>query len=279
VPIGPNVDLIPPETIAGVTTEAPGQVWYLGGEPNVIAQGNTTPSEYAQVFHYYWTQIKGRDPTATLLSASILNWDFTCTGCGSSYQSGSSWARAFRDAYMARYGTEPPVDGWSIDAYPLTWDDLPMVDSGIVKNQITGLRTWLDSTSAQRDKPIWVTEIASHWGYPGYCIDRSGAYHRIGAALPAVDGQGYTCTDELIAEESDFGWAAMALYVADLVEWLRDQGPSLHIEKWFFYRSYTDITGRTQNWYAGLSFFDEPSIGAALTLVGDIYREYALADR
>jgi len=71
----------------------------------------------------------------------------------------------------------------------------------------------------------------------------------------------------------------MALYVANLVEWLREQGPLLHIEKWFFYKSYEDITGRAQNWYAGLSFFDEPSIGAARSPVGNIYREYALGIR
>ncbi|NQU10512.1 hypothetical protein HQ590_06975, partial [bacterium] len=250
-----------------------------GGEPNIAAQGNTTPAAYADVFHYYWTEIKTADPAATLLSASILNWETICDGCG--YQSGREWAGLFRDAYIAKYGVDPPVDAWAIDTYPLTWYTVPMTNSQIVKDQILGLRAWLDSIPAQSGKPIWATEVASHWAYAGWCIDQAGTYGPVNWMIPTSSRTLTVCTDSaaVVADASDYQWDAMVGYVDALSGWLDGQGSSLNIEKWFFFRSYHDITGRSENGYAGLSFFNGPDVGAGLTPAGELYRQYALGIR
>ena len=271
VPIGPQTPLLSPESIASAVAAVPGAYWYLGGEPNISAQGNTTPDAYADVLHYYWTEIKAVDPAATLLSASILNWETICDGCW--YQSGREWAGLFREAYIVKYGVEPPVDVWAIDTYPLTWYTVPMTNSEIVKDQIRGLRSWLDSIPAQSGKPIWVTEVASHWAYAGWCLDPW--------MLPTSSPVMTVCSDSsaVLADESDYQWDAMVGYVEALSSWLDERGPSLNIEKWFFFRSYHDITGRTENGYAGLSFFDGANVGAGLTPLGELYRLYALGLR
>ena len=280
VHIGPEVGLISPQRIAAIAAAVPGGYWYLGGEPNVQAQGNTTPSAYAEIFHHYWAEIKAVDPAATLLSASVLNWDFTCEGCGG-YQSGSNWAQLFRDAYIVKYGVEPPVDAWAIDAYPLTWYTVPMTNPEIVKDQIRGLRSWLDSIPAQSGKPIWVTELASHWAYAGWCIDGAGTYGPANWMIPTSSNSLSVCADPdvVVADESDYQWDAMVGYVEALAGWLDGQGASYNIEKWFFYKTWADITGRREYGYAGLSFFDGPEVGAGLTPAGELYRQYALGIR
>jgi len=279
VHISPSYGLLSPEEIAETVAQVPGGYWYLGGEPNIAAQDNMAPDAYADVFHYYWTEIKKADPAAMLLSGSILNWEVVCDGCD--YQSGREWVGLFRDAYMAKYGVEPPVDIWAIDTYPLTWWTVPMTDSEIVKAQILGLRSWLDSIPAQAGKPIWVTEVASHWAYAGWCRDWAGTYGPVGWILPTSSTTLSACSDPpvVLADESDYQWDAMVDYVDDLSNWLVEWGPSYKIEKWFFYITYEDITGRSQFGYAGISFFDGPEVGANLTPLGELYRSYALGIR
>ena len=279
VHISPSYGLLSPEEIAETVAQVPGGYWYLGGEPNIAAQDNMAPDAYAEVFHYYWTEIKAADPAAMLLSGSILNWEVICDGCG--YQSGREWVGLFRDAYMAKYGVEPPVDIWAIDTYPLTWYTVPMTNSEIVKDQIRGLRSWLDSIPEQSGKPIWVTEVASHWAYAGWCWDTTGAYGPAGGLLPTAS-EGFGACDNLLvvlADASDYQWDAMVGYVDDLCGWLDEQEPDLNIGRWFFYTTYEDITGRSQNGYAGISFFDGPEVGANLTPLGELYRSYALGIR
>ncbi|MBM3957275.1 MAG: hypothetical protein FJ313_04400, partial [Gemmatimonadetes bacterium] len=283
VPIGPRVGLMSPENIAATVAAVPAGYWYIGGEPNVPAQGNTTPSAYADVFHYYWTEIRAVDPAATLLSASVLNWQDTCVPTESCTwtNTGRDWAMEFREAYIAKYGVEPPVDVWAIDTYPLTWWTVPMTNADIVKAQIVGMRSWLDSVPAQAGKPIWVTEVASHWGYAGWCLDTEGAYAPVDWIIPTSSATLSNCNAEgvVIAGKSDYQWGAMAGYVDALASWFDQQGPSLNVQKWFFYKTYEDITGRAQFGYAGLSFFDGSQVGAGLTPAGELYRSYALGIR
>ena len=123
VSVKPEKGLLSPGEIAQIAQESPGSYWYLGGETNVEEQDGLPEAAYAEVFHYYWTEIKGVDPTAMVMSASVLNWDFTClrpenNGCSWDY-SGREWVEEFRAAYLAQYLVESPVDLWSLDAYPL----------------------------------------------------------------------------------------------------------------------------------------------------------------
>lgn len=87
--------------IANIAASAPGSVWYLGGEPNVIHGGFViSPVEYMQEFDYYSNAIRTSDPSAKIMGPSILNWSFTCTGC-SGFQSGQDWMTEFIDLYRA----------------------------------------------------------------------------------------------------------------------------------------------------------------------------------
>ena len=151
-----------PQQIQDLAQQAPGSVWYIVGEPNRRAGYGAT--EVVQQLHDLYTAIKTADPTAKITSPLILNWDYTCIGCGG-FQSGHDWVQEFRTAYLNVYGTEPPVDIWAIDVFPIDWSNLPTVNHQTPIDQITGLRGYLNSIPEQQSKPIWITELGLHWGW------------------------------------------------------------------------------------------------------------------
>lgn len=256
-------DRLPADTVTAYAQGAPGAVWYIGGELNVRY---ISGADYVAEFNYYAGLIKAADPTAKLMSASILNWDFTCTGCGDpNYPKGEVWLRDFVETYQSTYaGVLPPVDIWAIDAYPLTWDSLPMIRSDIVIDQIAGLRDYLDELLLFT-APIWVTEIASHWAYDAV-VPVSGGH----ASLPNVGEPGGYDWDD------DYQWAVMETYVSTIVDWLRTTGADKHVEKWFFNRDYVNVrNAEIGDPYAGLYFFEGLEVGAPLNRTGRLYRDYA----
>ena len=52
---------------------SPGTSWYLFGEPNKY--GYITGDRFAPVFHHLSTHLRLGDPTAKIVSPSILNWE------------------------------------------------------------------------------------------------------------------------------------------------------------------------------------------------------------
>jgi len=254
--------------IAAKAAQAPGSVWYLGGEPNVPHAGHgfgISPVEYIQEFDYYSNEIRSADPTAKIMGPSILNWSFTCSGCGG-YQSGQSWMTEFVSLYRASHGGSPPdVDMWAMDAYPLRWNAVPMVDWEIVVQQFSEFRAYLISDVPEHaSTPIWITEVASHWGYSELGFDGNG-----NVMVPAH-------MDPVV----DYEWDAMEGYLVNLIDWLRANGPGLKIEKWFFFRAYVDVVKQAKfDGYAGLYFFEGAEAGADLNRLGEIYREYAMGLR
>jgi len=257
-----------PADIASRAEAAPGSVWYLGGEPNIGHVGvgyGITPAEYVLEFDYYRAEIKGADPTALITGPSVLNWSFTCSG-GCSFQSGESWMTQFIDLYRASHGGAPPaVDIWAIDSYPLTWDSVPMVNWQIVADQLSGFRGYLiEDVPEHANTPIWLTEVASHWGYS-----------KLG-----FNGEGSLIVPTDLDPIDDYEWDAMEGYLVGLLDWLRENGPALKIEKWFFYRAYVNPAVQvTFDAYAGLYFFEGSGEGAALNQLGQVYRDYALGLR
>jgi hypothetical protein len=251
------------QEITTFTSAAPGSTWYIGGEPNVPQSDGILPQDYVVEFDYYARAIKASDSTAKIMGPSILNWDFTCTLC-SGFQSGESWMREFVTAYtLSHEGKSPPIDVWAIDTYPLTWDAVPMVNWQIVRDQLTGFRQFLkDEVPGHADTPIWVTEIASHWAFDGWEF-QNGAI-----AIPA--GQDL---------QTDFLWDEMIGYMDGIIGWLRDNSESQKIDRWFFFRDWIDITESVKDGYAGISLFDSGLDGAALTHLGNVYRDYASGQR
>ncbi len=258
IQVAPRSVRISPSGLAGLTARAPGSYWYIGGEPNVAAQGNMTPAAFVDEFDYYTTEIRAADPTALIMGPSILNWDFTCTGCGG-FMPGESWMRLFIDAYaVAHGGASPPVDVWSIDAYPLTWNTVPMTNWQIVRDQILGFRQYLaDEVPGHATTPIWVTELASHWAFSAWTIEDGGL------ALP---------TDLDI--ESDYLWDEMEGYMDGILGWLKTNGGAVNVERWFFFKGHSDISATVKDGYAGIYFYEDGDIGAALNQLGEVYSDY-----
>jgi hypothetical protein len=241
-------------------TGAPGSSWYIGGEPNVDQQDGISPADYVIEFDYYVERIKSADPTARIIGPSILNWDFTCSGgCGFS-PSGEQWMREFIDSYaLSHAGAVPPVDIWAIDTYPLTWDDLPMTNWQLVRDQMIGFRQFLEQeVPGHADTPIWVTEIASHWAYDSFEFGPSGL---------------------VIPDGSVYRWDAMSGYLTGIFDWLSESGSAFGIDRWFLYRGYIDIQAHAMNGYAGIHLFESGEIGAKPTVLGELYRQYATGER
>ncbi len=263
IQVTPTLGRVPPERLAELTANSPGSVWYIGGEPNVAQQGNMSPAAFVAEYDYYSTEIRAADPTALITGPSILNWDFTCSGCGG-FMSGETWMRGFIDAYAAAHsGNAPDVDIWAIDAYPLTWNNVPMTNWQLIRDQIVGFRNFLtNEVPGHSNTPIWVTELASHWGYNGWTIQNG--------LLTIPEGQDYS---------QNFLWDDMAGYMDGILGWLQANGNSLNIDRWFFFKGYVDMQAPKIDGYAGTHFFSDSSVGATPNQLGQLYRAYATGDR
>lgn len=263
IQVAPRSTRIPPSDLEYLTARAPGSYWYIGGEPNVVQQGNMTPEAFVEEFDYYATEIRAADPTARIMGPSILNWDFTCTGCGG-FTSGETWMRAFIDAYaVAHGGASPPVDVWAIDAYPLTWNSVPMTNWQIVRDQILGFRQFLSlEVPDHSTTPIWVTELASHWAFSAWAIENNAL-----AIPPELD------------IESDYLWDEMEGYMDGILGWLKDEGPVNNIERWFFFKGHVDIEASSKEGYAGIYFYETGDEDSPLNTLGEVYRDYILKNR
>jgi len=263
IQVAPRIERIPPDRLATMVAAAPGSYWYIGGEPNVPQQGNMTPEAFVDEFDYYTTEIRAADSSARIMGPSILNWDFTCTGC-SGFRSGESWMRSFIDAYAASHGGDAPlVDVWSLDAYPLTWDTVPMTYLQIVRDQILGFRQYLaDEVPGHSSTPIWVTELASHWAFSGWAIEDSAL-----AIPPDLD------------IETDYLWDEMEGYMDGILGWLKSEGPDINVDRWFFFKGYVDIEASRTEGYAGIYLYENGEEGASLNQLGEVYRDYIMGER
>ncbi len=240
--------------VQALAAQTPGAVWYIVGEPNrrggYLADVdiiNKVPQ-----FAALYTAIKAADPTALITSPSVLNWAFTCNGCGG-YRSGQDWMTSFIQQYNSIIGSEPPIDIWAIDVYPLDWLNIPTVDASIPTSQISGMRDYLNTLSAHSSKPIWVTELALHWGWTG---------------LVFVNGLPTPC--------GTYQTAQVLQYFQTVFDWLEANSSGKNIQRWFTFSTYKDIMQGSAESYAGVTLFDGPSVGAALTPVGQYLRNRIL---
>ena len=292
--------LLSTTTIAAMVQSAPaGSYWYVGGEPNDPPKF-VSGADFADIFHYYYTEIKKGDPEPNVMSPSMLNWWFTCFNCVG-FQRGDQWAAEFISTYRTNYGVKPPVAAWSIDLYPLDWRGwvlrnqgfdpgsfLPNDDWELMRDQITGgtweivpvsvgggrtvfggggsttyqgMRGYLDSQGYE-DTPIWITEMAVHWGYDD--IDTK-------VSPPGPLG--------------NYRWDSLSIFLNDLVGWLQANSSTYKIDKWFLFRSWKNISEPASDAYAGIILFGSndaigrPQAGVTpLNCLGEVYRALSLGE-
>ena len=267
------------QQIQSIVQQAPGAVWYILGEPN----RQWTVSQVLSGLHDLYETIKAADPTAKITSPSILNWDFTCIGCGG-YTRGDVWLNDFINTYETQYGEKPPIDVWAIDTYPIDWENTPNNSPSkpalyngefvphwyIVTQQLEGLRQYLDTLGEYGNKPIWITEVAVHWGY----LDWTWVFKETGADCNSQPAQ-VKINECRLDPTGNYHPHLMSDYPINVLNWLDDQGnaASLNIEKWFFFITWADLV--TPNDYTGITFFDGRDQGAPLNCLGSAYRARA----
>ena len=103
----------PPLTAGGLGAKVdanPGALWIVGNEPDRIGQADTCPQQYAEAYHDVHHYIKGRDPTAQVAVAGLVE-----VTPGRMQYLDIVW-----DSYISKYGTTMPVDVWTMHIYVLS---------------------------------------------------------------------------------------------------------------------------------------------------------------
>ena len=235
----------------------PGSAWVIGNEPNTGLQDNLSPRDYAVFFDRVATAIRAGDPSARIVAPNTLNFDFRCRGCAGDDLTGREWIDAFRAAYRELRGTEPPIDIWGIHAYEIDWINPPMTDVFVLQAQLEGLRAYLDTIPAHRDRPIWLTEFAIIWGYDDWEF---------------AEGQN---GELLVAPAGRFRRDLIGDFLGKALDWLETRGQRLRVERWFVFADY-GIPDPIFTTFAGISLLESPDARSDLTRLGRIFRRRAL---
>lgn len=138
-----------------------GAVWIIGNEPEDSWQDNLSATEYAKMFHIYFTQVKHLDPTAKFTIASVA---------GIVHYREFTQMKTYYDAVFAEYkrlyGVDIPFDYWNIHAYYHGWtNDHPKTNPEMVNlvfaNIIDPYLQYRQTVAGglYKNKPILVTEI------------------------------------------------------------------------------------------------------------------------
>jgi len=243
-----------PWSLADRAQRHPGAHWLLGNEPNVPAQDNLSPADYAAWYHDVTFAIREADPTAKFVGPNGLNWDFTCTACAG-FTSTHDWSDGFFDAYLSTYGEAPLIDIWGMHVYDVDWSNPPLVNSNLGAEQIEAARGWLDSRPELVGKPIWVTEFGVIFGFDSFRIGDVGGRSMVIPVGPRRQD-------------------AIDAYVRDMVSWLKSRGSDLGVQKWFFF-SALPITEPYTTRPAGIALLQGPSEALALTDEARVYLSMA----
>lgn len=161
-----------------------GSTWLIGNEPDCIWQDNTTPDQYAQVYHELYTFLKETDPSCQVAIGGIVQ------PTPLRFQ----WLDMVLAAYESRYGEKIPVDVWNTHNFILqelrgSWgcEIPPGVNAnqgrlyGIqdndnmtyFKQHIVDFRQWMKEKGEQ-NKPLIISEygILMPCNWYGFCDSR-----------------------------------------------------------------------------------------------------------
>lgn len=247
--------------IINMVNASPGSYFQIGNEPNILGDANL-PAGYADALNYYVTRIKAADPTAKIVGPNILNFDFTCVGCGG-YTSGRTWLEQMRQSYKDKYGTEPPIDIWALHQYPLDWFNLPTVNDAILSQDLEAFRSYLDTIPGQSNAEIWITEFGLHWGFSGL------QYQKDGTLEPCDPAMTERCWPGPVGE---YQTEQVIGYLDRLTTYYKDNSSRLNLTKWFLWRHHSGF-GPNPTGTNGLTLFDSFYAGASLSTVGSAYRD------
>ena len=161
---------IRPDALRPLVDANRGALWTLGNEPDRDLQDGMTPEAYAAFYHDLYAFIKGRDPTARIAVAGVVQ----PTPIRLRYLD------RVLDAYRQRYGVRMPVDVWTVHGFILneapdewgasipvgleafaeeglrrTVDDHDRMD--IFRQQIVDFRRWM-ADRGYRDRPLILSE-------------------------------------------------------------------------------------------------------------------------
>jgi hypothetical protein len=262
IEVAPNRGVKTTWQLQQLADELPGAIWYISGEPN----RQFSVDSIIEDLEYYYTEIKLVDPTARITSPSMLNWDFTCIGCGG-FSDGHGWMNLLVTRYQDLYGVSPPWDIWAIDLYPLDWwhlpntgflpetiaqysPDLPPNSESIPAKQLQAFREYIDSLPGRAGEPIIVTEIGIHWGW---------------TELRSVAGCGAG------APSGEYKPVVLRDYFDSAFTWFEDHAVSHNIERWFTYTTYSDVENCRYDGYSGMSLLDSLGVNAGLSDLGRWY--------
>ncbi|MBC7234516.1 MAG: DNRLRE domain-containing protein [Chloroflexi bacterium] len=172
------------------TIEAnPGAIWVIGNEPDGRAPDacdQRTPDEYARIYKRFYDFIKGVDPTAQVAFGPIIQ----------ATPVRIQWLNLTWEAYRSRYGTDMPVDVWTVhnqivkEAPDQGADIPPGCDPALGRNygiqdndnlalfieHMVRMRQWMKN-HGQRNKPLYLTEYGVlQPEYEGFTSDRINEY-------------------------------------------------------------------------------------------------------
>ena len=167
----------------------PGAIWVIGNEPDGRAPDacdSRFPAEYAQIYKIFYDFIKGVDPTAKLANGPIIQ--------GTPVR--MQWLTQMWDYYKSQYGTNMPVDVWTmhnqiVKERPSEGADIPLGcdpelgrNYGVQDNDNMDLfidhtermRQWMKNRG-QRSKPLYLTEYGVlQPQFEGFTEDRIAEY-------------------------------------------------------------------------------------------------------
>jgi hypothetical protein len=209
--------------IQAAASSNPGALWLIGNEPDVVAQDNATPEQYARSYGIAYRAIKEADPSARIAIAGVAQ----PTPLRMAYLD------RVLEAYRQQYGEEMPVDVWNVHAYILreerdSWGvGIPPgmegnpgrlyeidqhADMEIFRQQIVDFRRWM-AERGQRDKPLIVSEygilMPEDYGFPPEQVSRF-MVDTFDYFLEARDGEtGYPGDDNRLVQT--FCWFSVAM--------------------------------------------------------------------
>jgi len=113
-----------------------------GNEPECIWQGNSTPEQYADVYHQLYTFIKARNPTARVAIGGVVE----------PTPLRLEWLDRVLDHYQTTYGETIPVDVWNIHLHSLQEMNEGVITisllPGLPGHTLTGDVDWSSSADA-----------------------------------------------------------------------------------------------------------------------------------
>lgn len=287
---GPNYgyEIAPPLTDAGLgalVDQNPGAIWVVGNEPDRIGQDDVCPQQYAQAYYDVYQFIKGRDPTARVAVAGLVE-----VTPGRLQYLDIVW-----NTYQQRYGSPMPVDVWTMHIYilsetgggdahialgtdpalaipfsfscadPKSYCHAEHDNMNLFIRQVVMMRQWMKD-HGYRDRPLLITEygILKPYDYYGTCtVERCPPGGLVGCFC---DENLETFHPRRVAEfmEATFDYLSTA---TDATLGYPDDGNRL-VQRWLWYSlAATTAAGKASD-------LADPSTGYALTLVGQRWQNY-----